>query len=87
MKGIDVFDMILVNARRKKLDPQKYEASSSHLKTHRFIFGKFVKICHELDYSEGEDEPFIDEFGNVIDDPESQDAIAAKAKELLSSPK
>ena len=46
-----------------------------------------MKTCRELEYSEAEDEPFIDEFGNVIDDHESQDAIAAKAKELLSSPK
>ena len=33
-----------------------------------------------------DDEAFVDEFGNVIDN-ESQEAIAAKAKELLASPK
>lgn len=37
--------------------------------------------------SSDEDEPFVDEYGNVVDNASNEDAIAAKTKELLSSPK
>lgn len=77
------------NRAKKKRDVQKgADFDQIHEKV-REIKGdqKFGDDSNNATDSEAEGEPFIDEFGNVIDDHESQDAIAAKAKELLSSPK
>ena len=71
------------NRSQKKKDKPQAEFDQIHEKV-REVPGKDATVEGS---DEEEDEPFVDEFGNVVDKDSNEDAITARAKELLNSPK